>query len=98
MSDESFERWLDQAESFCIRRTGLNLDSLGDGPSWDAWNDGVPPVEYGSHGRRRVPAWRTPPARRPETVHTTMHGGKVLSNNTLNLALAQRLGHMPKLY
>ena len=105
MSDESFERWLDRAETFCIRRTGLDLDSLGDGPSWDAWNDGVSPHEYvvdrmADAGFPALAARPESPNAQPATVHTTMHGGKVPSNSTLNLALAQRkvLGHMPKLY
>lgn len=41
-----FQRWLRDADLICVRRTGVDLDSLGDGPSWDAWHDGVSPADY----------------------------------------------------
>ena len=107
MSNVSFERWLDRAEALCVRRTGLDLDSLGDGPSWDSWNDGGSPAEYVLDRMMDAgfPLTAARPAtpntgRRPEPARPGMYDRSVPSNGTLNMALAQRkvLGHLPKLY
>lgn len=45
MSD-AFDKWLARADRICVRRAGVDLDSLGDGPSYDSWADGVQPGEY----------------------------------------------------
>lgn len=42
----NFDAWLRRAERICVRRAGVDLDSLGDGPSYDSWADGVSPGEY----------------------------------------------------
>ena len=42
----TFEAWLSQADRAVAAVCGLGLDDLADGPSWDAWTDGVPPSEY----------------------------------------------------
>ena len=43
---ETFAAWYAAANKVCSGISGLTLDDLADGPSWDAWNDGVPPREY----------------------------------------------------
>ena len=46
MSNSDFDAWLRRADRICVRRAGVDLDSLGDGPSYDSWADGVQPGEY----------------------------------------------------
>ncbi len=46
VDDFTFKAWLEQAERNCGARCGLDLDSLGDGPSWSCWDAGLTPHEY----------------------------------------------------
>jgi len=42
----TFDQWYTRADREVGRIIGLGLDDLPDGPSHDAWSDGVPPEEY----------------------------------------------------
>lgn len=44
--DLTFEQWTAKCERLALSRAGVDLDALGDGNSWDAWSDGVEPMEY----------------------------------------------------
>ena len=41
-----FDRWLARADAACIEISGLGIDDLPDGLSYDAWDDGASPEEY----------------------------------------------------
>jgi len=45
-NEDAFDKWLARADRICARRAGVDLDSLGDGPSYSAWDDGLSPGEY----------------------------------------------------
>ena len=42
----TFEEWYAACDDICGRMVGLDLDSLGDGPSYDRWADGETPEAY----------------------------------------------------
>tara|TARA_R100001015_G_C4569311_1_gene127662 strand:+ start:393 stop:587 length:195 start_codon:yes stop_codon:yes gene_type:complete len=42
----TFENWTAKANAICERKFGVGLDDLADGPSRDAYNDGLTPLEY----------------------------------------------------
>ena len=42
----TFEAWYKLADATVSDVCGLGLDDLPDGPSRDAWTDGVPAAEY----------------------------------------------------
>jgi hypothetical protein len=42
----TFEQWFDSADHICQLRSGLRLDDLPDGPSWDAWDNDISPANY----------------------------------------------------
>jgi hypothetical protein len=41
-----FDRWLADADRICVSVCGLDLDSLGDGPSRDAFDAGTTARDY----------------------------------------------------
>lgn len=43
----TFEEWYAECDAWLTAKCGLGVDDLADGPSWDAWNDGLTPAEYG---------------------------------------------------
>jgi hypothetical protein len=43
---ENFEGWYAEVDSWVITIAGVGIDDLSDGPSYDAFADGVPPEEY----------------------------------------------------
>lgn len=43
---ETFEEWYASADRICIGIAGVGIEDLPDGPSWDAWNDGVRARHY----------------------------------------------------
>ena len=42
----TIDQWYANANRICVKIAGLSLDDLADGPSSDAWADGVSPREY----------------------------------------------------
>lgn len=46
MSKTTFEKWYAQVDAKCQATIGVGIDDLADGPSWDAWNDGLSPAQY----------------------------------------------------
>ena len=42
----TFKQWYAAANKVCSGISGLTLDDLADGPSWDHWHDGCSPREY----------------------------------------------------
>jgi hypothetical protein len=42
----TFDQWYALANGICANISGLTLDDLADGPSWDAWNDEVDARTY----------------------------------------------------
>ena len=43
----SYTVWMRRVNTWLIAQCGLSSDDLADGPSWDMWNSGVTPAEYG---------------------------------------------------
>lgn len=42
----TFGQWLRAANAKCTEISGVGIDDLADGPSWDSWNAGLDPTEY----------------------------------------------------
>ena len=42
----TFQAWFNRADQAVHAVCGLGLDDLADGPSYDAWSDGVEPDDY----------------------------------------------------
>tara|TARA_R110002020_G_scaffold173263_1_gene364075 strand:- start:359 stop:574 length:216 start_codon:yes stop_codon:yes gene_type:complete len=42
----TFKQWYAAADRAVYRRSGLGVDDLPDGNSWDAWNESVDPSDY----------------------------------------------------
>lgn len=42
----NFEEWYAAVDRIVSGIAGIGIEDLADGPSWNAWNDGVSPREY----------------------------------------------------
>lgn len=42
----TYEQWYAQADRECLAISGLSINDLADGPSYDAFEDGASPQEY----------------------------------------------------
>ena len=42
----TYDEWYMKVDRLCLFIAGVGIDDLADGPSWDAWDDGVTPREY----------------------------------------------------
>ena len=107
----TFDRWTALADARVQRRVGLCLSDLPDGPSWDAWHDGVDPKDYADElldeegappleSERTAEAVRSTDIRTVPTMSERRAEGRPLANRHIRLALDQRkvTGRMPILY
>lgn len=47
-----FKEWYDKVNVYVMSKIGLGIDDLPDGPSWDSWEGGMSPEDYGDERLR----------------------------------------------
>ena len=42
----TFEQWYNKVNDYVVAKTGLGIEDLADGPSFDRWQEECSPIEY----------------------------------------------------